>query len=46
MPGKSNVLLVSPVFNESAHLERTARALAAQARRPEPQERQSSRSHP
>jgi biofilm PGA synthesis N-glycosyltransferase PgaC len=28
------LLLVSPVFNEAAHLERTARAVAAQTRRP------------
>jgi poly-beta-1,6-N-acetyl-D-glucosamine synthase len=29
------LLIVSPVFNEAAHLDRTARALAAQVRRPD-----------
>lgn len=31
----STLLVVSPVFNEGAHLTQTARALAAQARRPD-----------
>ena len=31
---EEKLLLVSPVFNEAAHLERTARALAAQTRPP------------
>ncbi|HEY5333107.1 MAG TPA: glycosyltransferase family A protein, partial [Solirubrobacterales bacterium] len=34
MPGEEKLLIVSPVFNEADHLERTARALAAQTRPP------------
>ncbi len=34
MPTDRGLLIVSPVFNEGAHLERTARALAAQTRPP------------
>src|ERR1700760_2082973 len=34
MDSAPKVLLVSPVFNEAAHLERTARAVAAQTARP------------
>jgi poly-beta-1,6-N-acetyl-D-glucosamine synthase len=34
MPTDRELLIVSPVFNEGAHLERTARALAAQVRPP------------
>ena len=33
--GSERLLIVSPVFNEAAHLERTARAVAAQTRRPD-----------
>jgi poly-beta-1,6-N-acetyl-D-glucosamine synthase len=34
-PSAKRLLLVSPVYNEEANLERTARALAAQSRRPD-----------
>ncbi len=34
MSGEEKLLIVSPVFNEADHLERTARALAAQTRPP------------
>lgn len=34
MPTDRRLLIVSPVFNEGAHLERTARALVAQTRPP------------
>ena len=33
--GADRLLVVSPVYNEAAHLERTARAVAAQRRRPD-----------
>ena len=34
-PSAKRLLLVSPVYNEGANLERTARAVAAQSRRPD-----------
>ena len=34
-PAADRLLVVSPVYNEAAHLDRTARAVAAQTRRPD-----------
>ena len=34
-PAVDRLLLVSPVYNEAAHLDRTARAVAAQTKRPD-----------
>lgn len=34
MPSPERLLIVSPVYNEASHLERTARAVAAQSRPP------------
>ena len=34
-PAADRLLIVSPVYNEAAHVDRTARAVAAQTRRPD-----------
>ena len=35
VPTADRLLIVSPVYNEAAHIDRTARAIAAQTRRPD-----------